>query len=388
MLEWLIIGGGIQGCTMASYLIKNKKVHPMDMAIIDPHPMPLHMWLRCTSVIEMPYLRSPSIHHLDPEPFALEKFSKENGYKKQDMFHVPYDRPSLSLFNEHCDHLFNEIDIEKSWLQGRVISLNKVSNGWQVILEQGQTIDSKNVVIAIGLGEQPFWPDWALKAKEEGVRIIHIFEDENVDLLSVDKPVLIVGGGITAAHTAIKWSNIMPGKVTLLTRHNLRVHQFDSNPGWLGPKLMRDFQKISCYVERRKVIRASRYRGSMPAELKTKLLKTQSDGKLHIIVDEIQNTKFSKNEIQLELKERNIKTDQVILSTGFEQSVPGMSWLINTISTHQLRCATCGYPIVQSSLQWEQGLFVLGALAELEVGPVARNISGARRGSERIIQSI
>ncbi|QOY37926.1 hypothetical protein AWH56_010350 [Anaerobacillus isosaccharinicus] len=39
------------------------------------------------------------------------------------------------------------------------------------------------------------------------------------------------------------------------------------------------------------------------------------------------------------------------------------------------------------SLEWEEGLYLLGALAELQLGPVARNISGARRGAERIITS-
>jgi hypothetical protein len=50
----------------------------------------------------------------------------------------------------------------------------------------------------------------------------------------------------------------------------------------------------------------------------------------------------------------------------------------------ELPFAPCGYPVVNRYLAWGRGLFVTGALAELELGPVARNISGARRAGERL----
>ncbi len=49
-----------------------------------------------------------------------------------------------------------------------------------------------------------------------------------------------------------------------------------------------------------------------------------------------------------------------------------------------LPCAACGYPIVSSQLAWAPGLHVTGPLAELELGPVARNIAGARAAGERL----
>jgi hypothetical protein len=39
-------------------------------------------------------------------------------------------------------------------------------------------------------------------------------------------------------------------------------------------------------------------------------------------------------------------------------------------------------------LQWGPGLYVTGALAELEMGPISRNISGARQAAERIVNSL
>ncbi|MGE8078266.1 FAD-dependent oxidoreductase [Peribacillus loiseleuriae] len=83
MLEWVIIGGGIQGVTLATFLIKNKKVKLNQLAIIDRHKEPLANWKRNTKVISMPYLRSPSVHHLDVHPFSLQSFVKKKCLSKR-----------------------------------------------------------------------------------------------------------------------------------------------------------------------------------------------------------------------------------------------------------------------------------------------------------------
>ncbi|WP_096198920.1 NAD(P)-binding domain-containing protein [Bacillus sp. FJAT-45350] len=389
MYEWLIVGGGIQGCTMASYLLKEKKIPVTNLAIVDAHSTPLATWKRCTNAIEMPYLRSPSIHHLDPDPFALEKFAKTTEGRKLASFVLPYDRPGLQFFNTHCDHLFDEINLEDCWVQGKVNGLKRQNNHWTLSLEDGAILEGKNVVLAIGLSEQPNWPDWAKELKQQNIEAYHVFERNQVSSLPSEETV-VIGGGISAAHTALKLSKQSPGKVTLITRHPLRAHQFDSDPGWLGPKNMNHFRKIKSYEERRKVIKEARYRGSMPSELKTKLVKAKNEGRLQLCVDHVLNISTDTHffELELEQTEQIVTGNKLYVATGFIQSAPGLAWLQDTIQKHELRCASCGYPIVTPSLQWKEELFTLGALAELEIGPVARNISGARRGAERIIHAL
>ncbi len=51
-------------------------------------------------------------------------------------------------------------------------------------------------------------------------------------------------------------------------------------------------------------------------------------------------------------------------------------------------CARCGYPIVDTSLRWHPRVHVSGPLAELELGPTSRNIAGARRAAEKLVDSI
>ncbi len=386
MKKWIIIGGGIQGCTMASYLRQELNIKANEMLIVDRKERPLQNWKQFTKELQMTYLRSPSIHHIDPRPFALEKFAKQHQQKGALQFYAPYDRPSLQLFNQHCDEVLSEIEIEKCWVSGKVIGLKKCSNkrGWNVQLQCGKELEAKNIVIAIGLSDQLNWPNWAKEGKKNGANIVHVFDDKHQ--LTVNKPIVIIGGGISAAHAALKWSKLMPGKVTMIVRRPLSVHQFDSDPGWLGPKFMTGFNKVNCFEKRRKMIKEARNSGSLPSELKTSIEKQKNRGNLNVIIDEVKDYQHDAHSLKLK-SGQIVAAEGILLATGFEQKPPGMSWLQTVIQTYCLPCSSCGYPIPKPSLEWIDGLYLLGALAELQLGPVARNISGARRGAERILSS-
>lgn len=389
MFKWLIIGGGIQGCTLATYLLRNKKTTIENMAIIDPHDKPLATWLRCTNTLEMPYLRSPSIHHIDVDPFGLEKFARSPQGRYLPRFTIPYDRPSLELFNRHCQQTFEETQMLKCWIQGRAVAMERLKNGWRVILSNGQEMTGQHVVLAMGLSEHPYYPEWAKHIQVSGGPITHVFDKDIPDLNDLPRPIMVIGGGISAAHISLRLSRLFPSEVTLLTRHSLRVHQFDSDPGWLGPKYMSSFRSIQDYSERRKAIQKARFRGSMPSELHKALVRSQQRSLLSIIYDEVKTASYHDNQMVLHLaSEKDIITGSIVLATGFHAHVPGMNWLQSTITSEGLLCADCGFPIVSpKTLEWGPNLFVIGALAELEIGPVSRNIAGARRGAERIIHA-
>jgi hypothetical protein len=95
MYKWIIVGGGIQDMTMATFLLKRHKATINELAIIDPYGEPLSRWKYCTNIISMPYLRSPSVHHLDIDPFSLQSFVKSNTYEWNTAFYGRFKRPSL-----------------------------------------------------------------------------------------------------------------------------------------------------------------------------------------------------------------------------------------------------------------------------------------------------
>lgn len=94
------------------------------------------------------------------------------------------------------------------------------------------------------------------------------------------------------------------------------------------------------------------------------------------------------NEITLKMGDKEIDVHNVLLATGFIPSPPGLNWLGKLMKDLDLPYAQCGYPIISKTLEWYPQLYVTGPLAELEIGPIARNISGARHAAETITGSL
>ncbi|MBC8070742.1 MAG: hypothetical protein IAG13_20610 [Deltaproteobacteria bacterium] len=79
-----------------------------------------------------------------------------------------------------------------------------------------------------------------------------------------------------------------------------------------------------------------------------------------------------------------LAVDHIMLATGFHRDRPGGTLVDDAIETLGLPCAACGFPILRDTLEWRPGFHASGALAELELGPIARNIAGARAAGERL----
>lgn len=391
MYKWIIVGGGIQGTTMATFLLKQKKVTSDELAIIDPHTEPLANWNRCTNTISMPFLRSPVVHHLDVNPFSLQAFVKDNGQNEGSSFLGRLKRPSLLLFQDHCDHLIKDLSLKRCWIQGSVQAIDRTQNEWQIQLKNGQMLQGHNLVLAIGISDQLSWPDWAKKLKKNTVSsVYHVFDPDLPDFEEMQAPFTVVGGGITAVHLTLKLNKLFPKQVRLVKRHPFRIHDFDSDPGWLGPKNQTAFRKTASYKKRREKIVHARHKGSIPRDLYIKLRHQMRQDKLLVSDGQVHQARIGKNSVNLYSENGHLiqQTGTVLLATGFIPTLPGQEWLTPIIKKHQLKCADCGYPITSETLQWGPNLYVMGALAELEIGPIARNISGARQAAERITSSL
>ncbi|MGR3765662.1 FAD-dependent oxidoreductase [Rossellomorea sp. NS-SX7] len=383
MFECVIAGGGIHGCTVANYLVKKKKIPIEQLCIIDPHPEPLAKWKMLTHRIEMPYLRSPSVHHLDLNPFSLQSFKE----KENNSFYGYYKRPALSLFNDHSESVLNEIEIRKAWRQGSVQNVRRNDFSWEVQLDSGQTINGKKLIIATGMNETLSYPDWGQElVKEYPDQAGHVFQQK---IPPLKPPIAVIGGGISSAHLIVKLSKKFNGEIYQISRHPYRVHDFDSDPGWLGPKYLNDYQNITSLTERREVIQKARHKGSLPRELVNRLRWLQKEHAFTFIQDEVQSWEKDSSGIRLKLNAtKDINVQTVLFATGFSPEAMRVEWLENLIKQEKLTCANCGFPVVKGNLEWCDHLFVSGPLAELEIGPAARNISGARKAAQRIADSL
>lgn len=380
-MEWIIAGGGIHGCTIATYLIKAKGIPASQICIIDPHKGPIEKWKDLTARIAMPFLRSPSVHHCDIHPFSLHYFNDGGS----DVFYGKYKRPGLDFFNHHSEAIFTSIGLQERWQQGRVQGVTKSGNHWVVETDSG-SVEGKNLVIATGMNERLSVPEWAEELRENRpAQVGHIFQ-ENLPVITPD--IAVVGGGITAAHLVIKLSREHPGRVVQISRHPYRVHDFDSDPGWLGPKFLRGFHSLSSYKKRRQAIHDARHRGSVTSELRHRLRKLEERGAYRFIQDEVEGSRVEGSTLSLYLKHSRWEGKTLLLATGYCPKIMKTEWVRELVRKEGLVCAQCGFPIVNEHLEWCDHLYVSGPLAELEIGPVARNIAGARKAAERIIGSM
>ena len=384
-LEWVIVGGGIHGVHIAASLIGSAGVEREKIRIIDPGERLLSRWRTCTATTGMTHLRSPSVHHLDLHPWSLKRFAGKSKRRKRGLFIKPFDRPALDLFNKHSDGVIDAYRLPDIHVKDRVIASSVDCDGIVVELSGGTEMKAKNLVLAIGGGEQPQWPAWARAGKG---RVHHVFEADFDDWPSVPEIVAVVGGGISAGQVALRLVD-EGHHVHLISRHPLREHQFDSDPGWLGPKKMKFFARERDLKRRRALITKARHRGSVPPDVLWDVRRAIDTDQLQWHEAAIEGLEVADAGCQLQLSnETVVEVERVLLATGFGTARPGGAMIDGLIETASLPCASCGFPVVDGALRWHPRVYVSGPLAELELGPTARNIAGARRAGERLVAAI
>lgn len=384
MLDWLIIGGGIHGTYLSLYLTRWKGVKAGQVRVLDAHDEPLTLWNHYTANTGMAYLRSSHAHNLHFDPFSLVTFARTRDGLPLADFIEPYGRPAYALFQAHCQRLIERYQLRALRLKGRATGMKRLLDGWQVETTEG-TVSARRVIVAIGLTEQAHWPEWARTLRAAGGRVDHLFDTtfQRKDVPASES--VVVGGGITAVQSALALAANAPGQVTLLMRHTPRLHPFDADLGWITHQYLDGFHQETDYGRRRAMIKGARYRGSIPTDVAGEMAAAEQDGRLRVMIDTVEGASTTAHGSRLHLGSGDrLAANQVVLATGFDAQRPGGAWLDAVIDQYGLPTAADGYPIVDRGLCWAGGLQVSGPLAELEVGPVARNFAGVKLAAERI----
>ncbi len=385
IFEYLVVGGGLFGCHVSAKLLSVKKIPPSQLGILDPNERLLTHWRQYSSSIGMAHLRSTSVHHLHPDPVDLRRFAaqqkRENLESSSPLFYPPYYKPSLSLFNLHSEKVLSEFHLPECHLRHHVEKIEREGELYTVKTREGISFKSRRVILATGFERELNLPPFASKEilSEDGSPMVqHIFSAQERTLPKREERVAVVGGGISAGHLAL--SLLRRGAhVTWISRHPLRENQYDADPGWIGPKNMSRFAPLTS-EERREKIEKSRQLGTLPTTLFNEVQKEIKGGNLHFYTTEVERV----SEGTLWTTEgREIPVKSVLLATGFKRGAYhdfGLD-LSEVIEPSSLS----PFGVVPSkTLEIAKNLFVMGRLAELEIGPMARNIVGARRAADRI----
>ncbi|TVQ52568.1 MAG: FAD-dependent oxidoreductase, partial [Spirulina sp. DLM2.Bin59] len=149
VLDVAIIGAGPHGLTLATHLLKKKPQWRSRLAIFDPQGQWLTQWRHQFRALDIPYLRSPAVHHPDPDPYALRRFATGRSHE----LHPPYDRPGRELFNQFCEDVVARWQLEAAITPAAITALEPVGKSRTPRLrlhdDQGGSVVARQVVLAL-----------------------------------------------------------------------------------------------------------------------------------------------------------------------------------------------------------------------------------------------
>jgi len=388
-IDLAIVGAGPHALTLTTHLLRKRQSFRGKFSVFDPSGMWISRWKQQFAALEIPHLRSPAVHHPDPNAFALRKFAES---RPHELF-APYDLPGTQLFEDFCQHVIRVWQLQEQVVPLAVQSITPlphlVRSRFRLCLQDGQEVIARRVVLATNSAQRQI-PDWVNEIPMYPPdRLCH---SQTIDLRKLSlagKRVLIVGGGLTSGHLAL--GAISRGaKVHLLIRRRLAEKLFDAEPGWLGPKYLKDFFAQSDWQRRFTMIQQARNGGSMTPAIATQLRRQVRSG--NIKIDE--NCQIVKAEwlgeswhVQCSDGSQH-ECDYIWLSTGTKFDVTTEPLLKDTLATYPIPIIQ-GLPVLDTCLRWPGcELFIMGGLAALQIGPTARNLSGARMACEKIVPAI
>ncbi len=395
-IDLAIVGAGPHALTLVTHLLQKKKSMRGRFLVFDSSGTWMNRWHHQFAAFEIPHLRSPAVHQPDPNPHALRTFAAP----RSDELFAPYDLPGTQLFRDFCQETVRRWQLEDCVYPAQVIRVEPIVDRGRarfcLHLANGQTIIARRVVIANG-GAVPNLPEWVgqIPTNYPQDRLLHSHQVDLRGLHVQGERILIVGGGLTSGHLAL--GAIERGaQVLLMSRRNVYDKLFDADPGWIGPKYLKGFWAEPDLHTRWQMIQQARNGGSMTPMVLSQLRRLEREGKIEFYEQcGVSQAEWSNNSWQIHcdnsavhecIHHQNI--NRIWVATGSQLDARNHPLLHDVLAAHPIEVVN-GLPVIDEHLRW-QGceLFIMGGLAALRVGPAARNLSGARAASDRIVPAL
>ena len=395
-----VIGAGPQALTLVTHLLQKKKKMRDRLSaglcpgfqVFDPSGTWLANWHRQFAAQEIPHLRSPAVHHPDCNPHTLLSFAE----RRQDELHPPYNRPGTKLFQEFCETVIDRWQLRDRVTKAQVVGLTPQKGRFCLTLADGQKESARRVVLATGsaIAKMPNWTKQLTQYPPE--RLCHAQAVHLPALRTLaGETVLIVGGGLTSAHLA-RGALKRGAKVLLLNRRQFQEKIFDAEPGWLGPKYLKGFEAEPDWEKRWQMIQQARDGGSFTPEALTQLRKFSRDGRV-VLYEHCEIVSAAWQETHWRVQCNNLAVhdcfehqpiDRIWLATGTQMDITSHPILGEVLAQHPTEIVG-GLPVLDEHLRWPGcNLFLMGPWAALQVGPVARNLFGAKMACDRIVPAL
>jgi cation diffusion facilitator CzcD-associated flavoprotein CzcO len=395
-IDLAIVGAGPHALTLVTHLLQKKKSMRGRFLVFDPGGTWMSQWSHQFAAFEIPHLRSPAVHHPAPDPHALRTFAES---RPSELF-APYDLPGTQLFQDFCQEIIRRWQLQNCVYPAQVVRVEPAQRDRRprfcLELSNGQRVVARRVVVANG-GGKAHWPDWINQIPENypGDRLLHSHQVDLRGLQLRGERILIVGGGLTSGHLAV--GAIQRGaQVLLMSRRQVYEKLFDADPGWLGPKYLKNFWAESDWSTRWQMIQQARNGGSMTPAMLTQLRRLSHDGQVAFYEQcQVSQARWMGTHWQICCTNSAVhdclhhqQIDRIWLATGSQMDVTQQPLLSPILETFPVEI-TNGLPVIDEQLRWRGcELFIMGGFASLRVGPTARNLSGARMASDRIVPAL
>ncbi|MBW4506947.1 MAG: lysine N(6)-hydroxylase/L-ornithine N(5)-oxygenase family protein [Scytonematopsis contorta HA4267-MV1] len=381
-----IIGAGPHALTLVTHLLQKRCKMRGRFVVFDPSGQWMSRCEQQFAAFDIPHLRSPAVHHPDPNRFALRKFAES---RASELF-PPYDLPGTKLFRDLCEDVISRWDLHNQVIPLAVTRIEPLINRFRLWFDDGQSIIARRVVLATGNASLQI-PNWVEQIESEYPqdKLCHSSKVDLRGLQIADEKILIVGGGLTSGHLATGAISKC-AKVHLMIRRQLQEKLFDAEPGWLGPKYLKDFFAESDLSKRFTMIQQARNGGSVTPAMGIELRRLVRNGNLRIDENcQVVKVEWLGNKWLVQCSDGNMhEFSRIWLSTGTKFDVTAEALLKEVLATYPIPVVN-GLPVLDKFLRW-QGceLFIMGGLAALQIGPTARNLSGALMACEKIVPGI
>ncbi|TVP64557.1 MAG: FAD-dependent oxidoreductase [Leptolyngbya sp. LCM1.Bin17] len=391
-----IIGAGPQALTLVTHLLQKKAAMRDRFVVIDPAGEWLHQWHHQFGGLEIPHLRSPAVHHPDPNPHALRTFAEG----RPDELFPPYALPSTALFRDFCDSVIQRWDLADRVLGGTVQHLElcqqRGRQRFRLSLADGRQLVARRVVLAIA-GGTPQIPDWARQISQTypSHRLRHSHHIDLRGLCLAGERILIVGSGLTSGHLALG-ATARGAQVIMMARRQFYAKLFDAEPGWLGPKYLKGFQAEPSWSQRWQMIQQARNGGSVTPAMLLRLRRLERQGQLTFYEQcQVQRAEWKGDAWQVHCLTggehgclTHLPIDRIWLATGSQLNVEHWPLLADVRANYPMAIIN-GLPVLDHHLRWPGcNLWIMGGAAALQLGPVARNLFGGRLASDRIVPAL
>lgn len=366
--EVLVVGAGPHALTCVLSLLAADRALAGRIAVADPQPW-LQAWHEQLARLDLQLLRSSCVHHPHPSPYALIDAAAAAG--RDDELVGPIGRPTAALFAGFCASLIEREDLEAARLPATVTALRPRDDGRVDVEVGGLRLRVQHVVLA----SNPMRPC---------MPALGVPHADAVDLrtkpVAAGDRVCVVGGGLTAAHLALR-AHQHGARSTLVSRAPLRVRPTDVDPVWLDHALPAWFTLPA--AGRAQAVRAARL-GSVPPETVEDL--AAGGVRQLVAADGVDRVRRSSSGLHVRLRGGpELVAEHVWLATGHAFDVRFDPLTAGLLAQVPLPVVD-GLPVLDDDLAWAAtAVHVTGGLAALHVGPAARNLVGARVAAERMV---